>query len=154
MPSSKFIFEGFLPKKQSERNKILHNISKSIKTTILFESPHRLKKLLNELNNNKDLNLDKIKKLNKEKDELYKKIYSNLDAWKKVQIWQSGIVLAFSFATRERRERGRRGGEGGGRRRKRKEERKGGEGSLAATRRASSLVWFIVGDDSLGWLID
>ena len=49
MPSSKFIFEGFLPKKQSERNKILHNISKSIKTTILFESPHRLKKLLNEL---------------------------------------------------------------------------------------------------------
>ncbi len=48
-PSSKFIFEGFLPKKNSERKKILFEISKNHKTTILFESPHRLKKLLNEL---------------------------------------------------------------------------------------------------------
>ena len=50
----------------------------------------KIERLLNELNNNKDLNLDKIKKLNKEKDELYKKIYSNLDAWKKVQISRHG----------------------------------------------------------------
>ena len=48
MPSSKFIFEGFLPKKKSEREKIIFEINKSEKTTILFESPHRLKKLLNE----------------------------------------------------------------------------------------------------------
>ncbi len=46
LPSSKFIFEGFLPKKNSEREKILTEISKNEKTTILFESPHRLKKLL------------------------------------------------------------------------------------------------------------
>ena len=49
LPSSKFIFEGFLPKKKSERKKILFEISKYDKTTILFESPHRLKKLLEEL---------------------------------------------------------------------------------------------------------
>ena len=48
-PSSKFIFEGFLPKKKSEREKILSNISENEKTTVLFESPHRLIKLLNEL---------------------------------------------------------------------------------------------------------
>ncbi len=48
-PSSKFIFEGFLPKKKSEREKILSLISENEKTTILFESPHRLIKLLNEL---------------------------------------------------------------------------------------------------------
>lgn len=48
-PSSKFIFEGFLPKKKSERHKILKEISQNDKTTILFESPHRLKKLLKEL---------------------------------------------------------------------------------------------------------
>ena len=48
-PSSKFTFEGFLPKKKSEREKILLEISKNEKTTILFESPHRLKKLLIEL---------------------------------------------------------------------------------------------------------
>ena len=48
-PSSKFIFEGFLPKKKSERIKILYEISQNEKTTIIFESPHRLKKLLVEL---------------------------------------------------------------------------------------------------------
>ena len=49
LPSSKFIFEGFLPKKKSEREKLLSELSKNDKTTVLFESPHRLKKLLNEL---------------------------------------------------------------------------------------------------------
>jgi len=49
LPSSKFIFEGFLPKKNSEREKILMEIGRNEKTTILFESPHRLIKLLNQL---------------------------------------------------------------------------------------------------------
>ena len=48
-PSSKFTFEGFLPKKGIDREKILLEISKNEKTTIVFESPHRLKNLLNEL---------------------------------------------------------------------------------------------------------
>ena len=49
LPSSKFTFEGFLPRKKSEREKILINISNNEKTTILFESPRRLKNLLSEL---------------------------------------------------------------------------------------------------------
>ena len=49
LPSSKFIFEGFIPKKNLERKKLLSEVSKHDKTTILFESPHRLKKLLFEL---------------------------------------------------------------------------------------------------------
>ena len=48
-PSSKFIFEGFLPKKKKEREKILCEISQNVKTTVVFESPHRLNKLLSEL---------------------------------------------------------------------------------------------------------
>ncbi len=51
-PSSKFTFEGFLPRKKSEREKILLEISNQDKTIILFESPHRLKKLLRELKEN------------------------------------------------------------------------------------------------------
>ena len=51
LPSSSFVFEGFLPKKQIDREKILLEISKNQKTTIIYESPHRLKKLLKELNN-------------------------------------------------------------------------------------------------------
>ena len=49
LPSSKFIFEGFLPKKKSEREKILLDVSKNDKTTIIYESPHRLMKLLGQL---------------------------------------------------------------------------------------------------------
>ena len=47
--ASKFIFEGFLPKKKNEREKILSEISMNEKTTIVFESPHRFTKLLKEL---------------------------------------------------------------------------------------------------------
>ncbi|MDC3167807.1 16S rRNA (cytidine(1402)-2'-O)-methyltransferase [Prochlorococcus sp. AH-716-D22] len=49
LPSSKFIFEGFLPKNKSERKQIFLEISRNRKTTIIFESPNRLKKLLSEL---------------------------------------------------------------------------------------------------------
>ena len=48
-PSSSFIFLGFLPKKKKERDEILLKISDFDKTTILYESPHRFKKLLSEL---------------------------------------------------------------------------------------------------------
>ena len=49
MPSSNFVFLGFLPRKKIDREKILLEISSNEKTTIIFESPHRLKKLLKEL---------------------------------------------------------------------------------------------------------
>ena len=49
LPSSSFVFEGFLPKKQADRDKILLEISKNEKTTVIYESPKRLKKLLKEL---------------------------------------------------------------------------------------------------------
>ena len=49
LPSSSFVFEGFLPKKEIDREKILLEISKNQKTTIIYESPKRLKKLLNQL---------------------------------------------------------------------------------------------------------
>ena len=49
LPSSSFIFEGFLPKKKIDREKILLEISKNEKTTIVYESPKRLIKLLKEL---------------------------------------------------------------------------------------------------------
>ena len=48
-PSSRFIFEGFLPKKKIDREKIFYEIGQREQTTVLFESPHRLIKLLKEL---------------------------------------------------------------------------------------------------------
>ena len=48
-PSSKFTFQGFLPKKKKDREKVLKEISECEKTSVVYESPHRLKKLLIEL---------------------------------------------------------------------------------------------------------
>ena len=86
--ASKFIFEGFLPKKKREREKILLEISQNEKTTIIFESPHRVNKLLIELRDycggereinvsreltkkfeeNISMNIDKVINLFKEKE--------------------------------------------------------------------------------------
>jgi len=58
-----------------------------------FEFETKIEKIeatLDQLNNNKELNTDKINKLEKEKNELYKKIYSNLDPWQKVQVSRHG----------------------------------------------------------------
>ena len=58
-----------------------------------FEFENEIEKieiLLKKLKNNQELNFDKIKKLNKEKDLLYKKIYSNLEPWQKVQVSRHG----------------------------------------------------------------
>ena len=49
LPSQRFCFEGFLPKKQSERKKIIDKISKEERTTIIYESPHQIINLLEEL---------------------------------------------------------------------------------------------------------
>jgi 16S rRNA (cytidine1402-2'-O)-methyltransferase len=53
LPSDKFTFIGFLPKKPGHRLALLENINKSLKliksTTILFESPFRVVKTLGEL---------------------------------------------------------------------------------------------------------
>ena len=49
MPSSNFCFEGFLPKKKVEREEIFYKISRNEHTTIIYESPHRIIKLLKEL---------------------------------------------------------------------------------------------------------
>ena len=51
LPSSGFIFMGFLPKNNIQRMRLIFEISKNEKTTVLYEAPHRLKQLLIELKN-------------------------------------------------------------------------------------------------------
>ena len=48
IPTDRFLFEGFLPHKKG-RTKKLTQLSKEEKTIILYESPHRLIKTLEEL---------------------------------------------------------------------------------------------------------
>lgn len=49
LATDKFIFEGFLPSKRKDRIKALENIKKYDKTTIIYESPHRLLDLLKDM---------------------------------------------------------------------------------------------------------
>ena len=49
LPSQRFCFEGFLPKKQSLRKKIINRISKEERTTVIYESPHQIVNLLCQL---------------------------------------------------------------------------------------------------------
>ncbi len=49
LPTKRFCFEGFLPSKTKYRNLLLNSISQEKRTTIIYEAPHRLLKLLKEL---------------------------------------------------------------------------------------------------------
>lgn len=49
LPSDSFVFEGFLPQKKG-RQKLLQKLALEDRTIILYESPYRIEKLLEELN--------------------------------------------------------------------------------------------------------
>ncbi len=48
-PTERFCFEGFLPKKQNVRKKRIEAIAQEERTTVIYESPHQLIKLLEDL---------------------------------------------------------------------------------------------------------
>ncbi|UQN15680.1 16S rRNA (cytidine(1402)-2'-O)-methyltransferase [Gulosibacter sp. ACHW.36C] len=42
LPTDRFCFEGFVPRKQSDRAKLVEQLADEPRTTVLYESPHRL----------------------------------------------------------------------------------------------------------------
>jgi 16S rRNA (cytidine1402-2'-O)-methyltransferase len=49
LPPDKFIFHGYLPKKRGKRRKILESLNCEERTFIIFESPKRVQRLLEEI---------------------------------------------------------------------------------------------------------
>ena len=56
MPSARFCFEGFLPAKGRERRERLQQLARETRTTVLYEAPHRLLSLLEDLEQHCGLN--------------------------------------------------------------------------------------------------
>lgn len=52
LPTDSFLFQGFLPKKKGKRKKILDELKNQTRTLVFYESPHRIKKFLTELEEN------------------------------------------------------------------------------------------------------
>ncbi|MEA2087934.1 MAG: 16S rRNA (cytidine(1402)-2'-O)-methyltransferase [Candidatus Caldatribacteriota bacterium] len=49
LPTDKFVFEGFLPRKIKERKRYFKSIENEERTLIFYETPHRLKKALKDM---------------------------------------------------------------------------------------------------------
>ncbi|MCR5301192.1 MAG: 16S rRNA (cytidine(1402)-2'-O)-methyltransferase [Lachnospiraceae bacterium] len=49
LPARRFVFEGFLPGDRKERHRVLEDLRSEIRTIVIYESPHHLKKTLSEL---------------------------------------------------------------------------------------------------------
>jgi len=49
LPTDKFVFEGFLPRKIKERKRYFKSIENEERTIIFYETPHRLKKALRDM---------------------------------------------------------------------------------------------------------
>jgi 16S rRNA (cytidine1402-2'-O)-methyltransferase len=69
-PTDRFLFIGFLPRKEGKLKEILEEVTKFPYTTVAFESPHRLEKtleLLNQIAKNKKIGIYReITKINEE----------------------------------------------------------------------------------------
>ncbi|MFH1939264.1 MAG: SAM-dependent methyltransferase, partial [bacterium] len=49
LPTDKFVFEGFLPRKIKERKRYFKSIKNEERTIIFYETPHRLKRALKDM---------------------------------------------------------------------------------------------------------
>lgn len=101
LPTDKFLFLGFLPKKQGHRNEMLNNIKKSQEiissTVIIFESPYRLLSTLEEIKNVfSDIQIVVARELTKIHEEVRKDTITNqIDYYKRGV--KGEIILLFSI---------------------------------------------------------
>lgn len=73
LSTRRFVFEGFLPGENKEKQYVLQSLKNEVRTIILYEAPHRLKKTLNELYNELgDRRITICRELTKKHETVYK----------------------------------------------------------------------------------
>jgi len=82
LPSDRFVFEGFLPPKQGRQTRIKALVEED-RTVILYESPHRLKKLLTQLAEHAGMDRQAVvaRELSKKFEEFRRGTLEELLAW-------------------------------------------------------------------------
>ncbi|SHE68139.1 16S rRNA (cytidine1402-2'-O)-methyltransferase [Tissierella praeacuta DSM 18095] len=92
LPTDKFIFEGFLSSKKGERKKELQRIKEYRKTTIIYEAPHRLINLLEDI---KEILEDRQISISRELTKKYEETFRGTAAEALEKFQNSGIKGEF-----------------------------------------------------------
>ena len=83
LPSDRFCFEGFLPRKAGERTKSLHALERETRTMIFFEAPHRLAASLSAMKDvlGSDRSAAVCRELTKTYEEIRRGTLAELEQW-------------------------------------------------------------------------
>jgi 16S rRNA (cytidine1402-2'-O)-methyltransferase len=101
LPTDRFVFEGFLPPKGAKRARRIAELAVEARTIVLFESPHRIARALDELaeawGNERRCCLGR--ELTKKFEEIRRGTLAELAEWSSGRTLKGEITLAVSGAT-------------------------------------------------------
>jgi len=97
-PMDRFVFSGFLPVKSGRRTEALREISEEKRSVIIFESPHRMEKLLNEIGEycGGETKLSVIREATKVHEEILRGSVSEIIERTKGRAWKGECVVVIS----------------------------------------------------------
>ena len=98
LPSDKFAFYGFLPVKSGRRMAVLERIAREDKSCVIFESPFRIAKLLNEVRNvmGAGTRIALIREATKVHEHIYRGAVGDILEQTAGQSWKGECVLVVS----------------------------------------------------------
>jgi len=94
LPTDRFCFEGFPPRKQGERNRRFASLAEDPRTQVYFESPRRLPGTLSELaaSHGGDRQAAVCRELTKTHEEIRRGTLAELSDWAQPQNGTSGLI--------------------------------------------------------------
>lgn len=118
LPTDRFCFEGFPPRKQGERNRRFEELATDVRTQVFFESPRRLASTLTELaaSHGQDRQAVVCRELTKTHEEIVRGTLGELSGWanEPSSAVRGEITLVVAGTGRVRRARDRAGSASGG----------------------------------------